>query len=246
MLKNQQKAQDMLAPHYEVLRFLESHFCATRLGNPQDQRLFGRFVDATTVGLLRTHGHPLAREIHFRIVLFGLKALKHFDAQSNVGLWKAKDQILSAALSWFKHPARWSFGGNRLQLKAEERVLGDVAAALRSVSGIASQTRGSCKSLQAKQDLLQVFIENEMSRLKVWLSPLESERKHYMSPISGGKNSLEVSLCPHRSSLTSICHVSCSHLLIYIFRMLHLCCAWLGPSALGWLFRWPAVFRPRN
>lgn len=74
-------------------------------------------------------------------------------------------------------------------------MLADVAAALRAVSGIASQARGSFKSLVAKQELLHVFIENEMSRLKVWLSPLESERKHYMSPISGGKNSLEVSLC---------------------------------------------------
>lgn len=109
MLKNQQKAQDIIAPHFDVLRFLESHFCATRQGNPQDQRLFGRFVDTTTVGLLRTHGHPLAREIHFRIVLLGLKVLKHFDSQSNVGLWKAKDQILSGALSWFKHPPRYGF-----------------------------------------------------------------------------------------------------------------------------------------
>ena len=107
MLKNQKKAQDILAPHFEVLRFLESHFCAVRMGNAQDQQLFSRFVDATTVGLLRTNGHPLARETHFRIVLFSLKILKNSASKNNVGLWKAKDQILSAALSWFKHPPRY-------------------------------------------------------------------------------------------------------------------------------------------
>lgn len=107
MLKKQRTAQNTLAPHFDVLRFLESHFCAIRLGNPQDQRLFGRFVDTTTVGLSKTNGHPLAREIHFRIVLFGLKVLKLFESQSNVALWKAKDLILSAALSWFKHTPRY-------------------------------------------------------------------------------------------------------------------------------------------
>lgn len=107
MLKKQKTARNTLAPHFDVLRFLESHFCAIRLGNPQDQRLFNRFVNITTVGLSKTNGHPLSREIHFRVVLFALKVLKHFESQSNVALWKAKDLILSAALSWFKHAPRY-------------------------------------------------------------------------------------------------------------------------------------------
>lgn len=86
-------------------------------------------------------------------------------------------------------PCRWSFGGNRLQIKAEEKILGDVVSALAGVAGIACHTQGPHKSLQSKQDLLQILIENERSRLKVWLFPLEPERKHYMS---GGKNYLEV------------------------------------------------------
>lgn len=93
--------------------------------------------------------------------------------------------------------SRWSFGGNRLQIKAEEKVLSDVAYTLTTVSGIASQTQRGCyRSLLAKQELLHVFVENERSRLKVWLSPLEPERKHYMSPISGSKSSLDVSFFP--------------------------------------------------
>lgn len=88
--------------------------------------------------------------------------------------------------------SRWSFGGNRLQLKAEDKILDDVASALRDVSGIASQTHGPYKSLHAKQELLQMFIENERSRLKVWLYPLEPERKHFIGPASGGKNVAEV------------------------------------------------------
>lgn len=107
LLKKQQKAQNILSPHSHVLQFFESHFSAVRLGKPQSRRLFCRLIGRTTVGLLETHGHPLAREIHFRIILFGLKVLKHFNSQDQVAPWKLKDQILSAALSWFKYPPRY-------------------------------------------------------------------------------------------------------------------------------------------
>lgn len=107
LIKQYHKAQNMLAPHFDVLRFLESHFNAIRMGSPQNQRLFCRFVDSTTAGLRRTNGHPLAREIHFRLVLLALRILKHFYSQGTTASWKVKDQVLSAALAWFRHPPRY-------------------------------------------------------------------------------------------------------------------------------------------
>ncbi|KAJ5664754.1 hypothetical protein N7462_011567 [Penicillium macrosclerotiorum] len=190
MLQGQQKAQNTLSPHLRILQFFESHFSAIRLGNLQDQQLFCRLISSTLVALSKTRGHPLAREIHFRIVLFGLRILKHLSPRNAAASWKLKDQILSAALSWFKHTPRWSFGGNRLQIKAEDKILGDVLSTLRTVADIAAQTQGSFKSLQSKQDLVQILIENERSRLRVWLFPLEPERKHHM-PSLGGKNPTE-------------------------------------------------------
>ncbi|KAB8070304.1 hypothetical protein BDV29DRAFT_181106 [Aspergillus leporis] len=191
MLQNQQKAHRILSPHLLVLQFFESHFSAIQLGNLQDQQLFCRLIDKTTVSLMQTNGHPLSRELHFRIILFGLKVLKHFSSSDPAASWKLKDQILSAALSWFRHPPRWSFGGNRLQIKTEDKVLDDVAAALETVSGVARHTLGPYKSLQAKQDLLHVLLENERSRLRVWLYPLDQDRKHYISPASGSRYSTE-------------------------------------------------------
>lgn len=110
MLRKQQKAQNTLSPHLRVLQFFESHFNAIRLGNLQDQQLFCRLVSTTVVGLSKTQGHPLAREIHFRIVLFGLKVLRNLSPHNNAAVWKLKDQILTAALSWFKHPPRYDIG----------------------------------------------------------------------------------------------------------------------------------------
>lgn len=106
ILKRQQKAQNIVSPHFRILQFFESHFNATRLGSVHTQRIFSRLVGATLVGLQNTTGHPLAREIHFHIVLFGLKVLRYCTSQTKIALWKLKDQTLSAALSWFSHPPR--------------------------------------------------------------------------------------------------------------------------------------------
>ncbi|KAL4811560.1 hypothetical protein BDV18DRAFT_156146 [Aspergillus unguis] len=181
MLQQQRLAQNILSPHLQVIQFFESHFNAVRLGNAQTQHLFSRFVDRTTVGLLHASNHPLARELHFRIISFCLRVLRHCSSLDNVTLWRHKHQILSAALAWFNHPPRWSFGGNRLQLKAEDKILSEVAISLTQVSDIGCNTRWPYTSLQAKQDLLQVLLENERTRLKVWLFPLEPDRKHTAS-----------------------------------------------------------------
>ena len=107
MVKNQQRAQSTLTPHFRILQFFESHFAAVRLGNSQVQSLFCRLVDKTTVAFVQASGHPLARELHFRIVLFCLKVLKNSRLPDQNLVWKLKDQILSAALAWFKYPPRY-------------------------------------------------------------------------------------------------------------------------------------------
>ncbi|PGH30996.1 phosphatidylinositol 4-kinase [[Emmonsia] crescens] len=191
ILKRQQKAQNIVSPHFRILQFFESHFNATRLGSVHTQRIFSRLVGATLVGLQNTTGHPLAREIHFHIVLFGLKVLRYCTSQTKIALWKLKDQTLSAALSWFSHPPRWSLGGNRLQMKAEDKVLQDIESLLESTARIATGASGARKSLQAKQELVRLLVENERFRLRVWLFPLEHERRHYISS-SGNKVDPEV------------------------------------------------------
>jgi hypothetical protein len=89
---------------------------------------------------------------------------------------------------------RWSFGGNRLQLKAEDKIISDVLTALTKVSDVGCNTRWPYTSLQAKQDLLQVLLENERTRLRVWLYPLEPDRKH--NPPQFSKHLTEVCFFP--------------------------------------------------
>lgn len=175
-----------------LLQFLGSHFNATRLGSPQTEKAFLRLLTITLEGLKHSTGHPLAREIRFQVVLFGLKILRHSTAIDLASRYRMKDQILSAALSWFSFAPRWSFGGNRLQLKAETRLLADVSAALRNVAMVAQKPTPLTKSLQAKEALLQALIESEQVRLAVWLYPLNEQRDLHV-PNQASKGPAEAS-----------------------------------------------------
>ena len=88
---------------------------------------------------------------------------------------------------------RWSFGGNRLQIKAESHLLADVEAAVRSTLISAPATFGTIKSLRAKQDLLLLLLESEQIRLIVWLFPLDHEKKQYFLSGRSSKGPGEVS-----------------------------------------------------
>lgn len=78
---------------------------------------------------------------------------------------------------------RWSFGGNRLQLKAETRLMEDVGVALRAVSSTGLATIDTLHSLGSKQELLLALLDHEQMRLDVWLYPLGHERRHIFSAL---------------------------------------------------------------
>ncbi|KAF7894411.1 uncharacterized protein EAF01_009862 [Botrytis porri] len=176
LAKKQQAVNNMLAPHTRLLQLLSSHFNATRLGSPHTEKTFLRILDLTLDSLKHSTGHPLAREIRFQIVLFGLKVLRHTTTLDLPSKCRLKDKILSAALSWFTFAPRWSFGGNRLQLKAETRLLNDVVVAFRSVTMTGSKPTAMLQLMQAKEELLHILIDSEQIRLNVWLDPLRQGR----------------------------------------------------------------------
>ena len=106
-MNKQQAAHNLIAPHLRTLQFLSSHFNASRLNSPHSQRIFHRLVEVTLEGLKHSAGHPLARDFHFQVVLFGLNVLKHGTGLNQAARWRLKDNILSAALFWFSYPPRY-------------------------------------------------------------------------------------------------------------------------------------------
>ncbi|KAI9800626.1 MAG: phosphatidylinositol-4- kinase [Piccolia ochrophora] len=186
LLKRQESALNLIGPHLRLLQFLGSHFNSIRLGSLHMQRVFHRFLRITLDGLKSSTGHPLAREVHFHIILLGLKILRYSTGLDDQSQERLKEHILSAALAWFSSPPRWSFGGNRLQIKAETHLLADVEAALQVVAHIGST--GSRRGLRDKEELLLMLLSNEQTRLIVWLFPLDHRQRHHFA--SGNSRSL--------------------------------------------------------
>ncbi|CAK7265680.1 Phosphatidylinositol 4-kinase stt4 [Sporothrix epigloea] len=227
VFKHGQYVHNLLAPHTRLLLFFQSHFNATRLGSVDVQKGFLRMLDVT-LAAIRASGkpHPIARELWFQIVLFGLRMLRFSSTLSAIAQLRLKDKILSAALCWFAGTLKWSFGSSNLQLKTEIRLLSDVMAAVKAVSFIGStaphhQASAStadtvAKSLQAKEQLLLLLLENEQVRLSVWAYPLHDTGKthphlaitHSSSSSSSNKGVIEVRrlqvLTPHNYNVTDV------------------------------------------
>lgn len=191
--KRKESVHDLLSPHGWLISFLQSHFNATRLGSLDIQKTFLRFVDVTLDAIKVSAPHPLARKLRLEIILFGLRVIRACTTIGAIAEWRLKDKILSAALSWFKFAPQYSFGNNVLQVKTELRLLADVLATMKPISAIGARTVGNAKSLQAKEQLLTVLLENEQARLAVWLNPVDESSKSHAFGSKMPRNALEVS-----------------------------------------------------
>ncbi|EHY51910.1 phosphatidylinositol-4- kinase [Exophiala dermatitidis] len=175
-----QAAHNTISPHFRLMQFFESHFNAIRLGSANTQRTFIRMLERTLRGIVHIEGHPLLREMQFQVVCAALRVLQFSTCLNKLSMWRLKDLVLSAGLHWFSKPPAWSFGGNRLQIKAEIQVMHDVIGLLQNTRNFSSgsSATGRDSSLQ-KHDLLEALLANEISRLNVWLNPLAHEGHHH-------------------------------------------------------------------
>ncbi|KAH7069501.1 hypothetical protein FB567DRAFT_540259 [Paraphoma chrysanthemicola] len=181
--KRQQRIYNLIAPHFRLLQFLSSHFSASRLSKSDIERVYVRLIHVTLDAMSVGCSQPLAREAYFHIVLLGLKIARHCTTLATAIKGRLLDRILTAALAWFAGAPQWSFGGNRLQIKAETHVLADVQSNLDAISKAVNAGDIGSK-LKAKQDLLSLLIANEQSRLLVWLFPLDHAKKHHFTSSS--------------------------------------------------------------
>lgn len=106
-LQRQQKhVHAIIAPLVCIVDFLTSHYNATRLCTSASNRIFYRFARVTLRAMPRAASHPLARELHFRIVLLCTQILLHATGLSQAAQARLKSHILSVALAWFSQPAK--------------------------------------------------------------------------------------------------------------------------------------------
>ncbi|KAF1996104.1 hypothetical protein P154DRAFT_525820 [Amniculicola lignicola CBS 123094] len=184
LLRVQQQIYNIIAPHFRLLQFLSSHFNASRLSTADLELVYNRLIHITLDSMSHGCHQPLAREAYFHIILLSLRFARHCTSLPSVIQWRLKDRILTAALAWFAKAPEWSFGGNRLQMKAETHILSDIQSYLQVVANIGAQAttiEPALKSLTGKQELLSLLLSNEQTRLMVWLFPLDYDKKHHFT-----------------------------------------------------------------
>jgi phosphatidylinositol 4-kinase len=175
--RREQATHNTISPHLRLTHFLSSHFSASRLTSPSVERVYHRLIRITLTSMRHAVSQPLAREVHFHIVLLALKVLKYSTRIDPVARWRLKDAILSGALAWFATAPKYSYGSNRLQMRAEKKLLNDVSALVESVSQTGAAPAKALPPLRQKTALLLQLISHEIGRLTVWIAPLAQESK---------------------------------------------------------------------
>lgn len=82
-------------------------------------------------------------------------------------------------------------------MKAETHVLTDVASMLQSVNGMGVHIPSPMTSLQKKQDLLSMLIGDELTRMMVWLFPIDHSKRQLFHSGHHHSATPDVSLHPH-------------------------------------------------
>ncbi|KAK9458076.1 hypothetical protein V1511DRAFT_465025 [Dipodascopsis uninucleata] len=158
------------APHLYIINMLISHFHSSKFQSGHVFEMFERSVRIALINMKNASMHPLSRETRFSIILFSLQLLDGYNSLSSQRCTFLKNLTLTAALTWFAKPAEYPFGGNRLQLKSEFRLLLEVFELVKSLT-----IKGPEKALfiDAKQDLLLQFLDSEVYAMSIWLDPLQ-------------------------------------------------------------------------
>ncbi|KAG2132611.1 hypothetical protein BD769DRAFT_1666055 [Suillus cothurnatus] len=182
-------ARRLLMPHTLILQMLFSRLQAARYCRSTVMFLIQRLVLRSARAHKSFSTHPLARELRFTFLLFGLETLKssHLDAVCECML---RESLYYTAYSWFATRPQWSFGANRVQVDADIKVMSEFLVhlqgdSLRNMSSLSSLTphQSTSKTSQYATRLkninqpLRLLIENEIFRLTVWANPSNEAKR---------------------------------------------------------------------
>ncbi|CAN6609478.1 phosphatidylinositol 4-kinase Stt4p [Trichomonascus vanleenenianus] len=160
------------AAHLTLIRFMASVFQATNYESKHLLKMFTRAAVSGLKGLKSASLSPLSRSPRFELLRFALDILDAHSRLSSKICDRLKDLIFTSALSWFKQPALWPYGGNRLKLRSDVSMLKDIAQKLSNVS-VSTSKYNTREMLSEKRELLLMFMNDELSKMSTWLDPLQ-------------------------------------------------------------------------
>ncbi|CDK29667.1 unnamed protein product [Kuraishia capsulata CBS 1993] len=159
-------ANKKIKPHLLLIRLLGSHFEATMYRSDHVLKMFTQTFILALKGLRNGSLHPFARLARFELIDCALNILAVHISLKSRDVGELTSAILNGALSWFKLPQSTPFGGNKLKIKADYKLLQTIT---RRIAGLYFK-QGS--SFLSKKTLLLAFLEHEVSVIASWLDPL--------------------------------------------------------------------------
>ncbi|GAA5850869.1 hypothetical protein JCM3766R1_005907 [Sporobolomyces carnicolor] len=183
-------ASRLFAPMMGMLDFLSSRFQAFRYRNANLVlaciRLATQSLDKVDTW---TH-HSLSRELRFRFLVFGFCVCQGSEMEATAES-SLRDKLYAAAFNWFSVPPTWSFGTNRIQLKADLQAVEELTTIIETDFVTPTETvtslpliatdRSSKNRAQelhgSRKELLVVLLRDEADRLKLWLNPTQDSKR---------------------------------------------------------------------
>lgn len=156
-------------PHLSIIKLISSNF--ETLLNQSDHllKMFTRFIEVGLTYLpLSGSLHPFARLGRFELIRFSFNVLNYHIKLGSRSVAHLTELILNASLSWFKVRSSYPYGLNLLKIKADYLILKEVA---RLVSHLDTYR---LEKLELSKTLLLFFLDDEISKISVWLNPLDS------------------------------------------------------------------------
>ncbi|KAK9458641.1 uncharacterized protein V1516DRAFT_682228 [Lipomyces oligophaga] len=170
IMHDARQAVNSFSPHLYVIELLVSHFESSKLQSRHLFEIFERALRNALLNMEEASVHPLVRQYRFNLIQFAFKVLAGAAGLSSQRVTYFKNLVLTAALTWFSSIPLFPFGGNRLQLKSDFRLLLSV---YKQVKDLKINSSEKSLFLDVKKELLLQFLSHEVYRISIWLDPLE-------------------------------------------------------------------------
>ncbi|PWN49925.1 hypothetical protein IE53DRAFT_331217 [Violaceomyces palustris] len=183
-------ATKLFTPHLTLVHLISSRYQALRYRDPTMVLALVRLIQRSGAATPLMSTHPLSREVRFSLIAFGFRLVQGSRLEGLVE-HQLRAALYDMAFAWFAASPQWSFGSNRLQIKAEMQLMAELLdllkldkvkadhhltsfppslSVIRLPGGISVPQ--SIKSFDEKRTLLELLVENEYSRFSVWANPL--------------------------------------------------------------------------
>ncbi|GAA5841119.1 hypothetical protein JCM5353_003658 [Sporobolomyces roseus] len=197
-------ATRIFAPMIGMLDFLSSRFQAFRYRDADLVLACMRLVTRCLDKVETWTRHSLSRELRFRFLAFGFCIIQGSETESGAE-YNFRNKLYNAAFDWFSVLPTWSFGTNRIQLKADLQAVEELASVVDSdfLSFVFASSSSNLNSLsstplpnrmstsRAKEDhsvrkeLLKALLDDEADRLRLWINPTQDSKR---GPIMSSQN----------------------------------------------------------